>query len=668
MFKARKAQERATGRMLLAAIISFGSIAVADEPFRVPDDTIVDSHPLSSQEQSDYFRANPGSSEGLHSRFDRSNQHFTNSGVPTPADTHAANEATASDGNAHFDVSRVLDALENSSELQPLEAAELEYPWWREHAERQLDASLRSVPAGVNKLIQLTLENSAQVRVYAKTPQIRETAVTQAAAAFDWTHFLDATWSDINDPVGSSLTVGGTGDRFIDRNINGATGFRRRLLGGGTFDISQRLGHQNTNSQFFIPNNQGTARLTLGYTQPLLRGRGKVYNTSLYVLAQIDVNRATDEYKRQLQQHLLEVARGYWSLYLERAKLAQRVKLYLRTQFYVDQLTNRQAIDAQRSQLVQATAALESRRSDLIRARAAVQNAETRLRALINSPELDSQSEILPLEHPTLDRIAPVLDQHFAIALKNRPEVRAAVKEIRSSSIRLDMAKHEILPVLNLVTNTYVSGLQGRSRVGDAFLDQFRDGGPSYSVGFEWEMPVGRRAASANVRRRHLEKIQLTERYRSTLELVKAEVEVAVREVETSYRELSAKNRSRKAAETEVETLEVRWKSLGGRDNNATLMLESLLQAQARVTQAEEELAQAQLTYSLSLINLRHSNGTLLQLDHFENPAVETASPADFLAPSSQDSMQLESTIIEHNLPSSVLERSDAFLSHPKTQ
>ncbi|NND99870.1 MAG: TolC family protein [Pirellulaceae bacterium] len=519
-----------------------------------------------------------------------------------------------------FDVSQVLSGLQANAGLDAAEIAELDAPWWRVYAERQLDPKLNAVPAGMNDLIHLALQHAAQVRVYAKTPQIRETAVTQAAAAFDWSHFLDVNWSDTNEPIGSTLTVGNQGNRFNDHNVNFNTGFRRKTLQGASVEVSQQLGHQNTNSQFFLPNNQGTARFVVGYSQPLMRGRGTVYNQSLIVLANIDVSRANDEYRRQLQQHLLEVARGYWTLYLERAKLAQKISLYLKTQINVDQLTGRQAIDAQKSQLIQATAALESRRSDLIRARAAVRNAETRLRALINAPHLDSASEIVPLEHPTLVRIQPSLHDEFATAIQNRPEIRGAVKEVRAACVRQDMAKHEMLPVLNFVTNSYVSGLKGGSQVGDAWLDQFRDGGPSYSVGLEWEVPVGRRAASANLRRRHLERVQLGERYRATLELVKAEVEVAVREVNTSYQELAAKNRARKAAEAEAETLEVRWKSFGGRDNNASLALEALLQAQERVAIAEQELAQAQLTYSLSLINLRHANGTLLQIDSCGNP------------------------------------------------
>lgn len=516
--------------------------------------------------------------------------------------------------HASFRVQDVLQSLtghsQSDSDLQSLQS-----PWWRAHVQQSIDPDSSVMPVTLDQLIQMALEHSAQIRVYQKTPQIRKTAVDEAVAAFDWNRFLDATWSDISDPVGSSLTVGGDGDRFNDHNLISNIGARRRNTYGGEFELNQRFGHQNTNSQFFLPNDQGTARLTLGYTQPLMRGRGVTYNRSLIVLASIDAKRATDEYQRQLQQHLLEIARAYWTLYLERTTLTQKVSLFLKTKQNAEQLRHRQAIDAQKSQVIQATAALESRKSDLIRARAAVKNAETRLRALINDPALDESTEIIPLDLPTLELFTPELASEFATAIQNRPEINAAIKEIRSASVRLNMAKHELLPVLNLVTDTYVSGLRGESQVGDAWLDQFREGSASYSVGLEYEAPIGRRAASAGLQRRKLESIQLSEKYRSTLELVKAEVEVAVREVITSHRELSAKDRARKAAEAEAETLEARWRNLGGRENNSSLMFESLIQAQQRVTQSENDVSKAMLTYSLALINLRHANGTLLQMD-----------------------------------------------------
>ena len=550
---------------------------------------------------------------------------------------------------APLSINEVLSSLQIQTDL--FEGKQVEVPWWQPKTSESLTPQAMRVEAGINELLRMAVANSAKVNVARHIPLIRETSVQEAISDFDWTRYVDTMWADTSDPIGSALTVGATSGatRFRDHNWTLDGGLRRRTQTGADVSLSHQMGHQNNNSTFFIPNDQATSRIVLGFTQPLMRGRGRYYNTSLILLADIDVGSSREEFNRQLQAHLLEVSRSYWSMYLERASLAQKVKLYLRTQEIHDQLRSRQEIDAQRTQFVSAKAALEARKADLIRALAAVRNAETRLRALINAPELSGDAstiEIIPADHPIIMPIPTDLQSEFATAMQNRPEIRAALQSIRAAGVRFDMSSHELLPQLNLVTQLYVAGLQGDSDFGNAFLDQFREGEPSYSVGLQYELPVGRRGATARRTRRQLELSQMQEEYRNTLELIRAEVEVAVREVETAYLELIAKNEARDAAELEAETLQARWKELAEGETGG-LSLQVLLQAQERVTQAEFEFAQAQLTYNLALINLRHANGTLISIvnepttvQHVQSQimtspvcqdAIPTSVPAEFM-------------------------------------
>lgn len=492
----------------------------------------------------------------------------------------------------------------------------LDSPWWQTETSQPISRYSKPIHTTVDDFIQLALMNSAKLKVADFLPNIRKTAVTEAQAAFDWSTFANTMWRDSSDPVGSSLTVGGTGTRFRDHDLDASLGFRRRLYSGGNVELLNELGYQENNSDFFIPNDQATSRLVLRYTQPIWQGRGQTYNRSLIVLAAIDVQAAGNEYARQLQSHLLEVSRSYWGLYLERANLAQRIRLYRRTDDLVDVISGRVGLDAARSQEARALAALESRKSDLIRARAAVKNAETRLRALINAPELAGPPEaieFIPGDHPITHYTPVELESEYQTALHNRPEIRAAINSIRAASVRLNMARNEILPTLNLITEAYVAGLRGETDFGNAWLDQFRRGEPSYSAGLEFDIPNGRRAPRARLTRRQLEVAQLQQEYRNVLELTRAEVEIAVRELETSHREMIARHRSLQAAELEAETIASRWRNLPQRDSDTGLLLDSLLRAQERVTLAEYEFAKAQLTYNLAIINLRHSNGTLFQ-------------------------------------------------------
>ncbi len=168
----------------------------------------------------------------------------------------------------------------------------------------------------------------------------------------------------------------------------------------------------------------------------------------------------------------------------------------------------------------------------MIRVVAAVKNSETRLRALTNAPELAGDPatiELIPVDNPMISPVPIDLQLEFATAMNNRPELKAAFNSIKAACVRLDMSTNEVLPQLNLVTEIYVAGLHGNSEFGDAWLDQFRTGQPSYSVGLQYEVVFGRKAANARQSRRELELSQMREEYRNTLELVRAEVEVSVR-------------------------------------------------------------------------------------------------------------------------------------------
>ena len=427
--------------------------------------------------------------------------------------------------------------------------------------------------------------------------------------------YLDAAWNDTSEPVSTTLVAGGTATRLNDLTATLSAGLRKRTRRGGQLDIAQRFGWQDNNSQFFIPADQATSQITLSYTQPLLRGRGEAYNNSVVFLAQIDSEVAQHEFLAVLQDELLEIVRAYWALYQERAFLAQQMRLYLNTQDIYNTLGARQIVDTQRTQLVTASSALESRRSDLIRARTAVTNAETRLRGMLNAPELSNSDilELIPSEIPAISYLPADLQAEIQTAIRNRPEALAAIQQIKAGSTRLGVAQHELLPALNLVTQVYANGLQGNSRFGTAFSDQFSVGRPSYSVGVQYELPVGNRLAKARVCRRQHELAQLQDQYARALETIQAEVDIAVRELQTSFQEIGARSRALAAAEAEAETIQQRWMRLMDGQGSAALNLESLLEAQERVTEAEREYVTSILTYNLASVNLKRTNGTLLQ-------------------------------------------------------
>ena len=496
-------------------------------------------------------------------------------------------------------------------------SGELVPSWWDQHVTRSL-RSQQPLEADIHTLLYLAIQHSNQIKIAKRDPLIRATAIQEADSAFDWVQFFDSAWRDTSEPIGNSLTAGGTATQFNEQTFQATGGFRRLTRYGGLLDISQRLGFQDNNSTFLIPDQQANSQFTVNYTHPLLRGRGAAFNNSLVFLARVDAKVAEHQFMATLQEELLEVTRSYWALYLERAVLAHQMRLFLKTEQIFKTLEARQGVDTQRTQLITASSALENRRSDLIRARTAVTNAETRLRGLINAPILANTdvAELIPVETPSVLQYPAELESELQTAIQSRPEIMAAVQQVKTGATRLGIARHELLPNLNLVTEFFLNGLQGDNDIFDSFTDQFSTGRPSYSLGIQYELPVGNRLAKSRLCRRQHELARLQDEYSRALEAVRTEVDIAVRELRTSYLEIGARSLALAAAEAEADTIEQRWKRMVDGNGSAGLNLESLLRAQERVTQTERDYLTSILTYNLAMINLKRANGTLLNSEN----------------------------------------------------
>ena len=151
--------------------------------------------------------------------------------------------------------------------------------------------------------------------------------MAEACSQFDVRSFMETKFVDTSEPVGSTLTTGGP-PRYLDQNWTIRRAFASWARRAARLEAAQRFGYEDSNSVFFVPDQQGTARMSLSLTQPLLNGAGRWYNTSAVVLAQIDTAIAGDKFAKDLQNFLLDVQRAYWELYRERVVLLQKRKLF----------------------------------------------------------------------------------------------------------------------------------------------------------------------------------------------------------------------------------------------------------------------------------------------------------------------------------------------------
>lgn len=486
-------------------------------------------------------------------------------------------------------------------------------PWWANHVTQSVGIEASPSHFSLDRLLHRALENSPHIRVAATAPNIRQAQLLEESAQFDWLSFLSSKYEDTNDPIGNTLTTGNNANRFVQQDWNTRGGFRRRTLNGGEIDITQQLGYLDNNSRFLIPGDQGNSRLELNYRHPLMRGRGRAVNESLIVLANLDFQAAGDDLLQQIQTHLVELTETYWELVRARSELLQRQRLLQRAERVLHQLNGRAEVDALDRQVYRAKAAVARRRAEIARAVTSIKNAESRLRLLVNDDQIigAARTEFIPTDLPSSEVLPIKLEDAIATALTNRPDISRAIRSVKSTSVKLGVAKNDLLPKLDLLVGSYVAGLDADSDAFNSWVNQFRDGRPGFNVGFEFEVPVGNRAARAREQRRRWEMERSTQQFRVVVETGLTEVELAVREVDTAYQEMQGRYLAMVAANNESEYLADRWQTLPGLNDSVTQLLENLLDSQERLADEEAAYADAQYDYSVAAVKLKQAMGTL---------------------------------------------------------
>lgn len=508
-----------------------------------------------------------------------------------------------------------LDGKKNKKLPPVVKRAQTNPTWWAQQIHQPQLPGRQQLVTTLDEVIFMALRAAPQIQVLNTQPQIQQAALNEVTADFDWSTFVNSTWNDTNDPIGSTLTAGGSANQFIQREWVFESGLRKRLKSGGDLTIGQNFGTLENNSTFLTPPNQGNSRLVLDYRQPLLRGAGPSFNSSQIALADLDFQSISSESLAELQGYLVDVVAAYWDIYLRRAVLVQNRQSVSLAQELLRQLKSRKGIDVRNDQLLRAEAAVGARRSAMIRSEYDLINSQDTLINLVmgaNSETVD-QIELLPEQMMLPMGLRVESEQLVQAAIRNRPEVRAAIMQIRSSAIRKQIAANQLLPQLDAVVSSYVSGLRGNRSFTGAFGDQFSTGAPSYTVGFQFEVPLGNRAAKSRLQRSQFEAQVFHRQFEKQVGDVVLDARIAGREIERLNRENENNFNALQKAAQELDLIQQRQQLNLDDRKTGSLYIEDLLASQARLTAAESRLAQSQISQAIALVDLKRATGELLR-------------------------------------------------------
>ncbi len=499
-------------------------------------------------------------------------------------------------------------------------------PWWMRGVATPTETGERTLPVGLGFMYDSAMLYSQQLRSFGDLPAIRETTEREVAGRFIPRFYAEGRYANINEPTQSLATTGGA-SRLIQRERVMEFGLRQRVETGGEVTVGQRFSNFSTNSTFYNPRAQSSSRTFITVVQPLLRESGVNYTRSMHEVARLDSRAAVAEFRRQMESHLSEVARAYWTLWLTRAQYQQRQRLLAATQALAARIEGRGGIDAGLDLTVRARAAVTTREADVLRARVAIRNAEARLRGLVNDPRLerDRFGELIPTDRPLRDFQAQRLESVMVTAVAYRPEVQQAFLQHRASVLREGQAQIEALPRLDIIAEGNISGRAGDRHFGDAWTDARRESDrPGGVFGFRFEVPLGSDDASARLSRRRLETRQAESQTRVVLSTIVTEAEVTLNEYRVAYREVAARAVAMQAAEADLRIQRTRFEE-GTYPAGGAEALERLLQSQDRLAAAEEAAAVAQATYTLAFVQLQRVAGTFTALEQIDVRRIDDA-------------------------------------------
>lgn len=495
--------------------------------------------------------------------------------------------------------------------------------WWESPTSGALRPLLTSNEERVRRieieqLIWLSTQYSQRVKSIVKVPQIQSTEIDIARGEFDPTRFAQSKYNDTSDPVGSTLTTGGP-NRLNESLWENSLGIRDRNTYGGRAEFAQAINGHDSNSLFFVPQNQVDSKLRLNYTQPLMRGAGTTYNTSAITIQEFKTSGALALANQELQEHAIRIHNTYWDLVLARFMMVQSINAKWRFEDIRRRLQDREGVDLLRMHLHRVDRSIAEQDATIAEQKAKMRGLQANLAALVGAPELQRTEceELIPASLPvaSLPPSEMLHDEYYNV-LMYRGDLQEIRNEISVASVQRQMAYNEVKPTLDLILDGYLRGLEGDNRVFDSYMRQFNTGSPSYGAGLIYQSPYRNRAAKANQLGRSIALEKLTHDFEFKLMEASSHVFHAIERTKGTYLGIYAALRAAEAAVAEVESYDARLGDFFHEPASTSSLLNDLIDAETRLLATERQLAAKQVDHMQALIQIKYESGTLLNLSY----------------------------------------------------
>ena len=387
--------------------------------------------------------------------------------------------------------------------------------------------------------------------------------------------------------------------------LSGSVGIEKRFVTGTALGAKlSTLFQFDTDDD--LDGSRTTGTFSLSVNQSLLRGLSTVANKVAITNARYSRLAAEARLRRQAELLASKVLKAYWDLHdsIARARI-QRVAL---AQAKVTVSETEQLIQGQRlaeAELVVARRQVAIQERAVLLADQQVENARDSLARLMGAvgPRSLETPIYLTQEPAPFTGLVGKLDELQKQAYKQRGDYQALKTEAAMYGVRVDAARHFLLPRLDLVANVSVG--PKRSLIDPTAIEPRTTGWFNWSMGLFFELPLGNREARAEVELADLRTQQVKVGILELEQSISEELKVAWRGVQAAQALVKLSASTVEVAETKLKNELERYRA--GKSSGQILLI-----VQTDLIQERLSLQQAKATLQKSIVDLRATSGDLL--------------------------------------------------------
>jgi outer membrane protein len=427
----------------------------------------------------------------------------------------------------------------------------------------------------LEQAIQIALEKNLNLQVAKLNPQIQDYNLQSARAAFATTLTATTTYSNATT-VSTNILDGVTGTSTLAQVNQGYNAGVSQPLPwyGGTVSANFTNSRNSSNSVNLTRNPNYTSSLRFSYLQPLLVGFQTDNPRTAIKTAQVTREVTDLQLYSTIENLKASIRTSYWALRstIEQIEIQKR-SLALANRLWEDNKTKVQIGTMAEIDVLTSETQVASGEQALLNAQIQWQSAELAFKTLLAGGRDDElfKSTINPVDQPAMfDK--PNVDIPGAIqnALAARADLKQAQKNLQITDLNLQVTKDQTKPQLNLTTS-YQSAGTGGNQLGkngvvlvqsgyfDAVTGISSFNQPTWTLGFNFNYPIGMMAAHANLAKSQLTQQQQQVQLKVTELTVATDVTTAGLAVQNTYLQLQAAKKTAEAAAKNAEAEQTKF-------------------------------------------------------------------------------------------------------------